>query len=86
MAHPTCTSILAKWNITKLKTKAEAVKLKESIFTKPYYKKKAIHHKEKSCRTKKHFLVFSPMSESQNEYAKDGKRVTNEYLIPLDIQ
>ena len=35
LTHPSCPIILAKWNIPKLKTKAEDVKLKESVFTKP---------------------------------------------------
>ena len=44
LIHPSWTSKLAKWNIPKLKTKAEAAKLKESIFTKPNYKKKVTHN------------------------------------------
>ena len=83
LTHPSCISILAKWNIAKLKIKAEAVKLKESVFTKPYYKKKATHDKEKYCRTKKDFLDFSPVPESQNEYVKDGKRVRNNIFNSL---
>ena len=35
LTHPSCPIILTKWNIRKLKTKAEDVKLKESVFTKP---------------------------------------------------
>ena len=65
LTDPSCLSILRKWNIPNLKTKAEAVKLKESVFTKSNYKKKPIHDQEKSCRAKKYFLAFSPMSKSQ---------------------
>ena len=44
--------------IPKLKTRAEAVKLKGSVFTKPYHKKKTTHGKEKSCRAKKDVLPW----------------------------
>ena len=68
LTHPSCRSILAKGNVLKLKTKAEAVKLKGWVFTKPNHKKKATHdQKKKSCRDKKDFLAFSQMSETQNE-------------------
>ena len=49
LTHPSYQILLAKWNITKLKTKAEGVKLKESVFTKPNHKK-ATHDQERSCR------------------------------------
>ena len=49
LTHPSCPIILTKWNIPKLKTKAEGVKLKESVFTKPNHKK-ATHDQERSCR------------------------------------
>ena len=75
MTHANCLSILAKWNIPKLKIRAKDVKVKKSIFTKAYYKKKATHDKEKSSGTKKVSLVFSAVSISQNEYAKDGKKI-----------
>ena len=39
--YPSCTSTLAKWNIPMLKTKADVVDLKESVFIKPYFKKKS---------------------------------------------
>ena len=49
LTHPSYQILLAKWNITKLKTKVEAIKLKESVFTKPNHKK-ATHDQERSCR------------------------------------
>ena len=60
ITHPSCTSILAKSNIPKLKTKAEGVKLKEPVFTKPNCKKKATHDQEKPCRAKRDFLAWGP--------------------------
>lgn len=77
MTHPNCTSILAKQNILKFKTKAEATKLKEQDVTKTDYKKAGTHDQEKSFRAKRDFLPFSPMSQSQNEYREDGKKGRN---------
>ena len=72
LTYPSCTSILKKWNIPKLKAKAEAAKLKKSVSTTPDYKKKATYDQEKSCIAEKNFLAFCPTSESQNAYVKDG--------------
>ena len=58
LTQPNYPIILAKWNITKLKTKAVAVKLKESVFTKPNYKKKAMHDKKNHVELKKISLFF----------------------------
>ena len=83
LAHPSCTSIIGKWNIPKLKITAEAVKLKESVFAKSYCKKKATHDKEKSCRAKKVFLLFLQCLKAKNEYAKDGKRIRSDIFNSL---
>ena len=58
LTQPNYPIILAKWNITKLKTKAVAVKLKESVFTKLNYKKKAMHDKTNHVELKKISLFF----------------------------
>ena len=64
--------------IPNSKTKAEAVKLKGSIFTKPYQKKKATHGKEKSCRAKKDFLAFFPQClKAKIKMQRMEKRVRN---------
>ena len=41
LTHSSGTSILTKWNKPKLKAKAEAAKIRESVFTTLDYKKKA---------------------------------------------
>ena len=67
LTHLSCLSILAQRNIPKFKTKAETVKLQESVFTKPDYKKLEMYDQEKLCRAKKDFPAFSAISKSQNE-------------------
>ena len=84
MNHPNSTSILAKWSILTLKIKAEATKLKKQDVPKTNYKNIATQNQEKSFRAKRDFLAFSPMSPSQNEYRKDGKRVRNYKFNPLE--
>ena len=39
--------------------------------------------KKNLVELKKDFLAFSPKSESQNEYAKDGKREQNDKFSSL---
>ena len=78
LTHPSCTSTLAKWNVPKVKAKAEATKLMDSTFTKPRYKSKATHNQENSLNAKKDFLAFSPMSEKQIKYVHNGDKVRND--------
>ena len=67
LTHLNCPSILAQKNIPKFKTNAEAVEWKESVFTKPDYKKLEMYDHGKLYRAKKDFLAFSTISKSQKE-------------------
>lgn len=58
LTHLNCPSILAQKNIPKFKTNAETVEWKESVFTKPDYKKLEMFDQGKLYRAKKRFPCF----------------------------
>ena len=58
--HLSCMTILAKWNITKLKTKDQAIKSKVSVFT----RKKQCMIENNFEEVKKEFLGFSLKSKT----------------------
>ena len=87
LTHPSCRSILAKGNVLKLKTKAEAVKLKGWVFTKPNHKKKATHDQKKNpVEIKKIFLLFLRCQKLKMNKQTMERESEITYLIPLDIQ
>ena len=81
VTHPTCTSILASWNIPSKKEKITPMLVKKFLFKTETYSSKSLEtDNSDKIKRKLERQIFLTMSESQSENQKTRKSCVKNYL------